>query len=284
MPDLLSSPARLVDVSAINTLKRFLLFHGALGVRIARPGPAITEVDKLRMLPLIFGLMPASAFELIAARKPLKPAIAAHLRELGCEEGEELVSLVKSLCEQYHATRRNPHTNRSAVRKFGISDVRAQPSAYRKLSGLQNNRCAVCGRSFTEQTTPTLDHIVPFRLIGDVPDGSNWQLLCAECNSAKGTLVSALQSEHSYNWMYSLGSQLPPTTTVHLETRYVTLAQKRQCEVGQCSATPLTHELRLERRVQSGLAVADNLRVVCASHARCEVEIQHLHREHHVDA
>jgi 5-methylcytosine-specific restriction endonuclease McrA len=260
MHGLLSSPARLVDTVALGKLKRYLLWHGVLGSRCGAQPPSISEIEKLQMVPLVFGLMPGDAFERLATGQPIKPSIQRQLKHLATDA--ELVEIVHRLCVQYYASRKNSGGRRSTP-KYGVGDVRAIPSAWRQLTTAQNHRCALCG-ILLKSVNVTLDHIVPFRLIGDVPDGSNWALLCQDCNSAKGNFVSALQSVHSQNWIYS-APQIP-TTTPHVESRYVALVLNRECEAPGCHATATTSELRVVPR-GLGLPIVDNLTVLCDVHA-----------------
>lgn len=261
MQGLLSSPARLVDQPTIGRLKRLLLWHGVLGSRQGSLPPTFTEIEKLQTLPLIFGLMPGDAFQRLDQRQPLKPSIVSHLNHLASDT--VLVEIIHRLCDQYYASRKNPDTRKPSIRKYGVGDVRAMPAVWRNLTAAQNERCTLCGR-LLRQVTPSLDHVIPFRLVGDVPDGSNWAILCQECNSAKGSYVSVLQSGHAQNWIYS-APQIPANSP-HAESRYVALVLRRTCEVPGCHATSATSELRVVRH-GTGLPVVDNLKVFCVAHA-----------------
>src|SRR5262249_30230059 len=147
---------------------------------------SFTELELLTIVPLVFGLLPARA---VVREKPddrIKPHIIEHLRSLAVDHDEELIDVLKSIADQYYATQ--PPESRfidgergtqpvRPTRKFGISDVKAANySRYRLLLERQAGRCAICGIPFNESATEELDHILPWRLVGDIPDGSNWQV------------------------------------------------------------------------------------------------------------
>ena len=135
----------------------------------------------------------------------------------------------------------------------------------------QGRRCAVCGALFEAPGDETLDHTVPFRIIGDAPDGANWQILCPACNGGKAERLSALQSLEALNWTYrdASGSFV---CTPSLRTRYVVLAQAGCCEYIGCGASPSTTQLMVQRISDTGLWVADNLHVRCQTHAAEEAQ------------
>jgi hypothetical protein len=53
-----------------------------------------------------------------------------------------------------------------------------------KIIESQNNRCALCGRIFSDELKPTMDHIVPLSK-GGPHSSDNIQALCHSCNSSK---------------------------------------------------------------------------------------------------
>ncbi len=55
---------------------------------------------------------------------------------------------------------------------------------WEKILAMQNNRCADCGREFSESLKPARDHIIPLSLGGGLTFG-NVQALCKSCNSKK---------------------------------------------------------------------------------------------------
>jgi hypothetical protein len=112
----------------------------------------------------------------------------------------------------------------------------------------------------------TLDHVVPFRLIGDVPDGSNWEILCGPCNTSKGNFVSSLQAAQAHNWIYSTDGGRFPVDDPSPETRFLVLSQAGRCTVPGCTVTPKKGQLFIRKVRESGLAIADNLVVRCTIH------------------
>jgi hypothetical protein len=53
---------------------------------------------------------------------------------------------------------------------------------------------------------------------------------------------------------------------VHLEVRFVVLAQRGACEESNCRRDPRSAHLHVVKRLETGLAVADNLTVRCDVH------------------
>lgn len=223
-----------------------------------------TEAERLALVPLVFGLLPVSALTRRRPDERIKPLIRQHLKDLGLPTEEPLVDALKDVADQYFDAALRPSGERK--RKLGIESVRAlRGDTYAELRARQAGRCAVCGARLGADTVETLDHIIPWLLVGDPFDGSNWQLLCADCNSGKREWLSALQSPQANNWHYGAGDTLPfaePT----LEARYVALAVAGHCQFSECSVRPNSGQLRVRRQVASGLAVVDNLAVLCEDH------------------
>lgn len=262
MKDLLSSPARLNNAARLDDLKAALAAHGALGhAHRLSPAQPPSELRSLSLLPLVFGLMPRAAFVRTRPDAPIKPIIIQHLISLGTPYDDLLVSLLKGVCEQYWVTR---PSNRSAPRKFGMADVRFRRSIYRRLVESQNGRCILCGAPFLGGAVETLDHVIPYRIIGDVPDGANWQIMCEVCNNTKGNYITSLQMLEAHNWVY--GGEVPPLDVPLRHTRFIALSQRASCE--ECGSGPRTAHLSVYKRVATGLAVVDNTIVLCHTHAR----------------
>ena len=262
MQSLLSSLARLADNSSLTALRDLFCAHGALGYGIP-PGRHFSEIERLRIVPLIFGLLPTGALRRDDPNSAVKPAIRGHLQTLGVTPDELLLEVLKSVSDQYVDTQ--PGRPNSYRKKSGMADLRANITVYRQIIDRQMGRCAICGTAYKHMQS-TLDHIIPYRLIGDIPDGANWRILCSACNQSKGNYLSSLQCFRAYNWEYGGDVKNLPLETPHSETRYVVLSQNPVCSVPGCLIGPLSAELSVEKKVPSGLAVADNLRVVCESH------------------
>lgn len=261
MENLHSSPARLADLGTIALFKKVMLRHGVLGY--GSKHELVFEHDRFRIVPLIFGLLPKQAVQRQYAGELIKPYIREHLNGCGAPNDEELVSIIKRISDQFFETRSVADFLRK--RKYGISDVKARNLAlYTKLLRSQNGRCAICGLLFDRDAIEELDHMVPWRLIGDVPDGSNWQILCGDCNKGKGEWVSALQSAEYLNWSYRGGESLAERPT--LEARYVVLALRPRCEVGNCALDSKQTQLHVVKKAITGLAVTDHLTVRCSEH------------------
>lgn len=258
----LLSLARLANPRSLQVFKDLFVFHGALGFGHPDRNPKLSEYDRLRITPMVFGLMPKAAVLRDRDDIPVKPIIRSHLTELCISEDEELVDVLKSICDQFYETRKNSGWKK---RKLGLKDIRANVALHRRLRNAQNQRCRLCGVSLEMDANPTLDHCIPFRLVGDVPDGSNYQLLCGECNRVKGNYISALMHAKFYSaWYYEVGIESGSGTPA--EARYVRLAMDGRCMAEGCRAGPMTARLYVRSRTETGLPVLDNLTVVCDEH------------------
>ena len=264
MVSLLSSPARLIDPVSIEYLKDHLCEHGALGTRRAMRSTALSELEKFQLVPLVFGFIPRAVCIARPPDQPIKPLITAHLHGLGVSPDAVLLDVLKSVCDQFWDTRRDNNA-RSMRPKFGMRDIRARRTSYMLLLERQNRRCTLCGTDL-RLTVETLDHVVPFRLIGDVPDGSNWEIQCEPCNNSKGHYMSSLQALQAHNWIYSSAFASLPLDTPSSETRFLVLAQRRRCAFPGCDVTARTGQLFIRKARATGLAIADNLVVRCFAH------------------
>lgn len=201
-------PGRSVttDPDSISLFKDVFLAHGVLGFRdeIAfKRIEKVTELQKLRIVPLIFGLLPLKAFKLGRIKQPVKQAIADHLRNVGVLPDDTLLSVLKNVADQYSAT---DTLSPRGFSKMGIANIRALQASYKKLKSRQQGRCSACGARLLDECDETLDHILPYRLVGDIPDGANWQILCTPCNQGKSEYITSLQSREAHGWIYGRGT------------------------------------------------------------------------------
>ena len=267
MTSLASSPVRLVDATSVSLFSRLFEAHGVLGQ--SSGARDFTEEDRMRVVPLVFGLMPWRAIVRASRDSMIKPLIRAHLDSVGVSSTNgTLVSIIKEVADQYVLTAR-PNAVR---RKMTVADVRTRYSReYRLMRSTQGQRCGVCGVSL-EDRDEHLDHRIPFRLVGDVSDGGNWQLLCSACNTGKWSWFSALQPSVAHNWIYGDLDQngfayddgwLGET---NYTLRFCVLAQRRCCEVQGCARGSRDGQLHTVLKHRSGLPVIDNLKVVCDRH------------------
>jgi 5-methylcytosine-specific restriction endonuclease McrA len=263
MINLLSSPARLSDSGRLAILKRLCRMHGIPDVGEPLPEVEVSELDRLHAVPLFFGLLPIRALQRNSILDPVKPEIRAHLRSIGIGEDEELVDIVKHLADQYFQTEARDSHQWYRRRKWGIADLKASNDrVYRILIGRQNGRCALCGILFDGYCEETLDHLLPWRFVGDIPTGANWQILCVKCNRGKQGWISSIQLSEAFNWVYGKTN----CTEVSLDTRFVILAQRRHCEIAGCGRGPRESALLVTATTKTGLPVADHLQVVCEEH------------------
>ena len=263
MKNLLSSQERLKDESLINCFVHLFAKHGALGYsKLVNPSYADSEITRLEIVPLVFGLIPEAALNRKRPDELIKPHIEKHLNNLGIDKKNLLIDILKSIADQYYFTRPG-----SSKRKKGITDLQVHRSIYKQILVKQSSRCTICGISFSENIELTLDHIIPWRLVGDIPDGANWQILCRDCNLGKREYLSSLQSTQAFNWIYGgQYEQIIISNNPTPETRFIVLAQMGQCEYPKCNIVPSLGELFVVKKFNSGLPVVDNLQVRCKLH------------------
>ena len=219
---------RLKNDGVIDLFKGLMLKHGALGYGV-EDAISLSELERFKIIPLVFALMPESA---IRGRKydlKIKPIIRDHLDELYIKYDETLLSVIKSLCDQFFQTSNNYDHN--SIKKYQISNIRATRPMFNKITDRQCGRCNVCGVKFDAINFETLDHVIPWRLIGDVKDGSNWQFLCARCNSSKSSNLSFLQMPEIMNWSY-VSSEKDGLLTNRI--RYAVLCRDQKCKHPNC--------------------------------------------------
>lgn len=267
MKNLVSSPERLLNLSTIDNFKDLFISHGlAIDRRVSRE---FSELERLEIIPLVFGLMPKSALYREKKDQRIKPLVRDHLCSIGFKSiDEELVAVIKEISDQYYYS----GGQRPLRSKLSISDIRmGYRRDYNKLRESQNNRCKICGVKLSD-SEEHLDHKIPFRLIGDIPGGINWQLLCNKCNTGKSSYLSALQPLVSQNWIY--GSLTDETTNPEdasdtqwgYAVRYSNLSQKKMCEHEGCQSNTFNSKLSLKIKNISGLPIIDNLIVLCEKH------------------
>lgn len=267
MKNLVSSQERLLNTATIGKFKDLFISHGlAIDRKISRE---FSELDRLEIIPLVFGLMPKSALYREKKDQRIKPLVRDHLLSIGFKTiDEELVAVIKELSDQYYYT----GGKRPLRTKLSISDIRmGYRRDYFKLRESQNNRCKICGSKLSD-SEEHLDHKIPFRLIGDIPGGINWQLLCNKCNTGKSSYLSALQPLVSQNWIYGTVSEEivfhdnSSDTQWGYPVRYSILVQKKMCEYEGCNCNSFNSKLSPRIKNSSGLPIIDNLIVLCENH------------------
>ena len=263
MPSQHLSPARLTQAGNLDAFVQFLCLHGALGYGFdpQRFSQDLSEDQLLSILPLFFGLMPAPALlpPIRVGHPPIRPMVVERLKTLGIERDDLLEDILVAIADQYRSTVGNRYVL-TGESKFGIREVRARRLAYRRLIERQGGRCVSCGVHFSGEDE-TLDHIIPWQFVGDVLDGSNWQLMCLACNAGKGDLISALQSPFAYNWLYK-----STVDRIHQVSRYLALRRSRSCGYPRCGMT--ARETRLFALIDDARSVPslDHLIVRCEIH------------------
>jgi 5-methylcytosine-specific restriction endonuclease McrA len=91
----------------------------------------------------------------------------------------------------------NKHHKRRVQKQMTQLSERISLDQWTHIIKLQNNKCAMCGRKFSDDLKPTMDHIVPLSK-GGMHNSVNIQALCNSCNSAK---CASLSKEYIQTWM-----------------------------------------------------------------------------------
>jgi hypothetical protein len=248
----------------VEKFKIVFLAHGVLGRQDPNSYEKIknfSEYDKLTIVPLIFYFLPVAAFqESRSLGEPIKPLIKEHLKTLSWVViDDELTDILKAISEQYFVSK-----IRRYIKRKGMSDLRLNRSLYKRIRSRQGERCCICGTKFDTDTDcrESLDHIIPYYLIGDIMDGSNWQILCEPCNRGKSCYISCLQAPEALNWIYMSAKINEITET----SRYVALMNNAKCMHSSCNNNTSNSKLSVILKTKTGLSVPKHLEVLCEEH------------------
>lgn len=260
-----------ISNDSLDLFKTVFLAYGARGGRDPNAyskASKLNDLEKMKIVPLVFQLLPREAIDPNSGRQlsePIKPIIMKHLVSIGLQKDDkDLVDILKTVSDQYYqcALAKVDKSKVAMRKKASIATLMANQPLYKKKLGEQNKRCPVCGSELTESGKDTLDHVLPYSLLGDISDGANWQIMCRECNTGKGDFLSAFQAKEAFNWIYPSVDTTNPSPA----TRYASLCINPICSEEECSATSATRSLRVIVENVSGLAVYSNLRVRCELH------------------
>jgi hypothetical protein len=252
-----------INLDLVEKFKIVFLAHGALGYQDPNSYKKLrnfSEYDKLTVVPLVFSFLPAAAFQKSRSlEKPIKPLIEEHLETLSCPVNDTvLITILKAISDQYFASK-----IRGNIKKKGMSDLRSNRSLYKSIRSKQFGRCCMCGTRFDSNCRESLDHIIPYNLIGDVVDGSNWQILCEPCNRGKSYYISCLQAPEALNWVYASKN----INTITEASRYVVLMNNTKCMYSSCHNTASNSRLSVSLKIKTGVCVPNHLEVLCGEHS-----------------
>lgn len=104
-----------------------------------------------------------------------KPDVKLHAKEY---QRERTHTIEGSVVESKSGLKR-----REAIKKTPNTLTEKQ---WLKILQMQQNKCQMCGREFSDVLKPERDHIIPLSLGGGLTFG-NTQALCHSCNSSKGS-------------------------------------------------------------------------------------------------
>jgi hypothetical protein len=239
--------------------------HGARGFGSGNASQ-FSEADRWSASRTLFGCMPARVVSLRPGRDKYVPVVHDYLSGLGLPCDDRACLVLKGICEQLTLT--SPalcaQWGLKPRRKYGVSHVRAL-GQYSHITKRQHHRCATCGVPLAVAENVELDHIIPFSIIGDVSDGSNWRLLCGKCNMGKADFLSSWLAPDSWNWISLKNVQFVQNGPT-LRARYAVLATRMRCQVAGCGKGPEVAHLSVCRLDPRGLHIPSNLAVCCESH------------------
>lgn len=92
--------------------------------------------------------------------------------------------------------RQGSHIRRAKTKN---SETKLSVEQWHKILKLQDNKCNICGKRFTEKHPPTIDHIIPLFHDGG-SEFENIQALCLSCNSKK---QAKLDKRFIQTWVYN---------------------------------------------------------------------------------
>ena len=81
MKNLASSQERLLDLTNIEVFKDLFISHGVPSNR--QVSSEFSEIQRMKVVPLVFGLMPKSAIFREHKDQQIKPQIREHLNSIG---------------------------------------------------------------------------------------------------------------------------------------------------------------------------------------------------------
>jgi 5-methylcytosine-specific restriction endonuclease McrA len=218
----------------------------------------VRELGEIIRFRIIFSLLPSQC--LFDAPDESKPIIKEHLREFGIEPNDDLVRAIKFFCDNFQAKRgSNPG-------KWGVTDVFIRTRhIYNEIFERQHGRCVVCGEPLIYGQNMHLDHILPFHLGDDPPDGSNWQFLCNECNIGKGVDPFYSLGRTGANWI-APNSENRLTTAI----RFAVLTRDRACT--KSGQKPSETKLVPVKLRPSGSWILDNCTTLSEKFARTDAQ------------
>ena len=130
---------RLTDTEAISKLKMLFARHGVSGCDNYHAD--LSELEKLGIVHLIFGLIPKRAITRTELDTPLKPLIEEHLKTINIQYDECLLNILKHIGDQLFDTKSKSYIKSN---KFGIAKLKARHyDIYTKISNEQNQRCNI---------------------------------------------------------------------------------------------------------------------------------------------
>jgi 5-methylcytosine-specific restriction endonuclease McrA len=140
---------------------------------------------------------------------------------------------------------------------------------YLELERQQGGRCALCGVLLLPRVRPHVDHRIPIALRG-ADDLQNLQLLCARCNLGKRALIGWIMGAPFLQEGVTVKVRYCVLTRDDARCRWLADVSSATC--GENSRTSELDVVAVVPPQRGGRLIFDNLRVLCARHARFQRE------------
>jgi len=225
----------------------------------------ILSVEPCLRQTVVMSLLPASVFR-HDFNGVILDAIDEHLSNLGVALNQDQKNILVQVCVNAN---RLKHFDSSTARRrsFGIAQLRTRRSLYQAIKDRQGGNCIWCGVPFsTPNVVETLEHFTPKHLGGDPPNGENWALACASCNQGKGDLFSWAASSYAHDYLNRTEFRDP--LKISLNHRWSVLVRFGECR--SCKRKPLDVELKIVKKIPTGLPIPSNCEAICQECASTE--------------
>jgi 5-methylcytosine-specific restriction endonuclease McrA len=144
---------------------------------------------------------------------------------------------------------------------------RLDEDEYLELEREQRGRCALCGVILIPSVRPHVDHRIPISLRG-TNERTNLQLLCAECNLGKRALIGWIMGAPFLDEGVTSKLRYCVLTRDHGMCRWLDEARSVGFECAESSRSSAMEVLARIPPQRGGRMIFDNLRTLCADHAR----------------
>lgn len=207
---------------------------------------------------MVMSLLPGKALDGSYAGS-IESAIDEHVAEMGVALSRSAVGVLESICINVNKFR---GLTGKAVRaqSMSIGRLKIDVGSYQNVRRLQCDRCYWCGVELSGVSViETLDHLVPKHLGDDPPSQQNWVIACRSCNLGKDDAMTWATHDHVSGFLRH--AELQDSASISLAARWVVLGRDRKCS--RCQTSPCGSELRVRRRLPTGLSIPPLCESVC---------------------